>query len=264
MTSTRSNGSNPPRPRVLVIDDDEVALEAIREVLVDAGFEPHCLSSPIGATSVIVTQGIEAVVVDLNMPVMSGDRFISLLRSWDRIRDLPAVLISESSQDTLDGIAGILSAVRTVTKSNMRQALPQALQRLLARDRVPAGLLRSSSEQSAEEQEQLARAAHLCTNLLSSMNSGRQQGWAPLLHELRLLRDRTRNLAPQLHKLMSKAFDTAEFCSRRQRLSPEARLALRGTLELVIQPETIASSNQQALQSVHFTRLQRACEEIDK
>jgi CheY-like chemotaxis protein len=249
---------------VLVIDDDEVALEAIREVLVDAGFEPHCLSSPIGATSVIVTQGIEAVVVDLNMPVMSGDRFISLLRSWDRIRDLPAVLISESSQDTLDGVAGILSAVRTVTKSNMRQALPQALQRLLVRDRAPTGLRRSSSERAADDQEQLVRAARTCTTLLTSMNSGRQQGWAPLLHELRRLRDRTRSAAPQLLKLMSKALDTAEYCSRRQQLSPEARLALRGTLELLAVPETIASSSQQSLQSVHFTRLQRACEEIEK
>src|SRR3954454_14733863 len=97
--------------KVLVIDDDEIALEAIREVLVTAGYEPVCLASPIGATQVIVSQGIEAVIVDLNMPVMSGDRFISLLRSWDRIRTLPAILISESSQDKIEDAAGALALV---------------------------------------------------------------------------------------------------------------------------------------------------------
>ncbi|MFT3926426.1 MAG: response regulator [Myxococcales bacterium] len=119
--------------KILVIDDDEIALEAIREVLVGAGYEPVCMGSPIGATQVIVSQGIEAVVVDLNMPVMTGDRFISLLRSWDRIRTLPAILISESTQERLEDVAGPLALVQTVTKSNMRKALPHALQRALAR-----------------------------------------------------------------------------------------------------------------------------------
>jgi CheY-like chemotaxis protein len=256
----KNSASQPPK--VLAIDDDEIALEAIREILVAAGFEPHCLSSPIGATHVIVTQGIEAVVVDLNMPVMSGDRFISLLRSWDRIRDLPAVLISESSQDKLDGIAELLSAVQTVTKSNMRHALPQALNRLLAREKAQVGSQRAPSEVSPEEQKRFASAAHACVKLLSSMNSGRQQSWSPLLHELRALRDRARGAAPQLVKLVGKALESAEICARRQQLSPEARLALRGALELVARPETTAASNLQSLQSVHITRLQRACEDI--
>jgi CheY-like chemotaxis protein len=125
--------ARPGKVKVLVIDDDEIALEAIREVLVVSGYEPVCMASPIGATQVIVSQGIEAVVVDLNMPVMSGDRFISLLRSWDRIRTLPAILISESSQDKLEDAAGPLSSVQTVTKSEMRKTLPQALQRALAK-----------------------------------------------------------------------------------------------------------------------------------
>lgn len=263
MSSTRTNGHTAPGRKVLVIDDDEVALQAIREVLVAAGFEPHCLSSPIGATQVIVTQGIEAVVVDLNMPVMSGDRFITLLRSWDRIRDLPAVLISDSPQDKLDGIAGILSTVETVTKSRMRQTLPHALHRLLVKDKLQLGGQRPG-EPSPDEQRHVARAAQACAMLLSSMDSGRQQGWAPLLQELRGLRDRARTAAPQLVKLVSKALDTAEYCARRQLLSPEARLALRGTLELVARPETMAADNLPSLQSVHFSRLQRACDEVGK
>jgi CheY-like chemotaxis protein len=264
MSSTRTSVATPTRPKVLVIDDDEIALEALREVVESAGFEAHCLSSPIGATHLIIAQGIEAVVVDLNMPVMSGDRFISLLRSWDRIRDLPAILISESSQDKLDGIAGILSEVHTVTKSNMRSGLPQALRHVFAKEKSSLAAQRGASELSPDEQRRLARVAQACTKLLSAMNSGRQQDWAPFLQELRLLRDRARSGAPPLFKLVSKTLDTAEFCARRHLLSPEARLALRGTLELLAQPEAIATSNMQSLQSIHLSRLQRVCDEVDK
>ncbi|HKO90918.1 MAG TPA: hypothetical protein VJU61_07195, partial [Polyangiaceae bacterium] len=179
-------------------------------------------------------------------------------------RDLPAVLISSSSQDKLDGIAGILSAVQTVTKSNMRHALPQALQRLLAKDKTQTSSQRAPAETTPEEQKQLASAAQACTRLLSAMNSGKQQAWSPFLHELRLLRERARGAAPQLLKLVSKALETAESCARRQLLSPEARLALRGTLELLAQPDPAAGGNLQSLQSVHLARLQRACEEFDR
>jgi len=122
--------------RVLIIDDDEIVLESIRELLAGAGYQVHCLASPIGATQVIVNQNIQAVVVDLNMPVMQGDRFISLLRSWDKIRDMPTILLSGASHDTLLAVARQLPGVATVSKTTMHRTLPETLQRLLARSRV--------------------------------------------------------------------------------------------------------------------------------
>jgi CheY-like chemotaxis protein len=76
--------------RILVIDDDEIARQAISDLLHNGGYTVYPLASPIGATQVIATQGIVAAVIDLNMPVMSGDRFIALIRTWDRHRDGPA------------------------------------------------------------------------------------------------------------------------------------------------------------------------------
>jgi len=125
----------PHAPRILVIDDDEIVLQAIRDLLTSAGYYAHCLVSPIGATQVIVSQQIQAVVVDLNMPVMRGDRFISLLRSWDRIRDLPTVLISGAATATLEEIAKQLPGVGVVSKDSMQRTLPEILQRMLARGR---------------------------------------------------------------------------------------------------------------------------------
>jgi len=122
--------------RVLVIDDDEIVLEVITSLLITAGYQVQCLASPIGATQIIATQQIQAVIVDLNMPVMQGDRFIALLRSWDRIRDVPTILLSSAPAATLNAVAKELPGVATVSKTTMHRALPETLQRVLARARA--------------------------------------------------------------------------------------------------------------------------------
>lgn len=124
--------------RVLVIDDDEIVLETVKALLEGAGYFVHCLASPIGATQVIVSQQINVVVVDLNMPVMQGDRFISLLRSWDKIRDVPTVLLSSASPATLHAVAKELPGVATVSKATMHRTLPETLHRVLGRTRAGA------------------------------------------------------------------------------------------------------------------------------
>lgn len=126
--------------RVLVIDDDELVLQAIRDLLEGHGYTVHTMVSPIGATQVIVTKQIQAVVVDLNMPLMRGDRFISLLRSWDKIRDMPTVLISGAGSNVLDEVANQLPGVGVVSKENMQRSLPETLERVLARQRNSTGV----------------------------------------------------------------------------------------------------------------------------
>jgi CheY-like chemotaxis protein len=118
--------------RVLVIDDDEIALQAICDVLEEAGFQVRSMVSPIGATQVIAADGIQAAVIDLNMPLMSGDRLVSLIRSWDRLRDLPVVLISGTSAKTLEEVALQLPDVPVVTKDSMRRVLVSVVSRALS------------------------------------------------------------------------------------------------------------------------------------
>jgi CheY-like chemotaxis protein len=118
--------------RVLVIDDDEIALQAISDVLQEAGFDVRSMISPIGATQVIAADSIQAAVIDLNMPLMSGDRLVSLIRSWDRLRDLPVVLISGTSAKALEEVAQQLPDVPVVTKDSMRRLLVSVVARALS------------------------------------------------------------------------------------------------------------------------------------
>jgi CheY-like chemotaxis protein len=117
---------------VLVIDDDEIALKAIGDVLEQAGFEVHAMISPVGATQVIASGQIEAAVIDLHMPLMSGESLVSLIRSWDEFRDLPVVLISASSAKALEEIGQRLPDVPVVTKDSMRRMLVSVVTRALS------------------------------------------------------------------------------------------------------------------------------------
>ena len=127
-----SNAQAVQRARVLVIDDDEIALTAIGDVLEQAGFEVHAMISPVGATQVIASERIHAAVIDLHMPLMSGDWLVSLVRSWDQFRDLPVVLISASSAKTLEEVARQLPDVPVVTKDSMRRMLASVVTRALS------------------------------------------------------------------------------------------------------------------------------------
>ncbi len=129
---TSANAQAVGSARVLVIDDDEIALKAIGDVLEQAGFEVYAMSSPVGATQVIASERIHAAVIDLHMPLMSGDRLLTLIRSWDQFRDLPVVLISASSAKTLEAVARQLPDVPVVTKDSMRRMLASVVTRALS------------------------------------------------------------------------------------------------------------------------------------
>jgi len=171
----------PARTRILVIDDDELALQAISDVLEAAGYDVHSMVSPIGATQVIVSQKIEAAVIDLNMPVMRGDRFITLLRSWDKLRELPTLLISGDSQRTLDEISATLSGVAVVTKRRLQHSLVPALARILPhrRERDEAASTRTGSDSVASYLARVQSDARTAASQLNLMRPTPQRSAAP-------------------------------------------------------------------------------------
>jgi CheY-like chemotaxis protein len=171
--------------RILVIDDDEIALQAMSDVLEGAGYTVHALVSPIGATQVIAAHGIVAAVIDLNMPVMRGDRFISLVRSWDRIRDLPIVLVSGEAPQVIKNAVAHLAGVAVVTKANMAKLLVPTLEHILAgqvrQERTPAmasdpsGKPSSPTPSTTSAPRTLAESARSAQSALRDFTLGRSK-----------------------------------------------------------------------------------------
>lgn len=118
------------RPRILVIDDEEISGHMLAGLLQDAGFAVTRLSSPLGATRMALREGFAAVVVDLNMPAMTGDRLVELFRANDRLRDLPIVLVSGEPPERLHEISSKLGNVTPVTKRRVQIELVPAVRAL--------------------------------------------------------------------------------------------------------------------------------------
>jgi CheY-like chemotaxis protein len=117
--------------RVLVIDDDDIARELLASVLEKAGFQVFLLPSPIGATRVIQVNEVSAIVLDVVMPALSGDRLTTLLRHNPRFKKLAVVLVSGDSDVELSKLASTVGADAVVSKKDIRQSLAAAVNKAL-------------------------------------------------------------------------------------------------------------------------------------
>src|SRR5436190_20287639 len=70
--STKPKHATSGRGRVLIVDDDLVVLESLRQCLTDAGFEVETRSQPLGTSQWIAQNDVDIVLLDLTMPAMSG------------------------------------------------------------------------------------------------------------------------------------------------------------------------------------------------
>lgn len=81
-----------PRGRVLVVDDEELAVECIAEYLGARGFEVLTANSADGALALARQGGIDLLVTDLRLPGLSGTALMERLRREHR--ELPVILMT--------------------------------------------------------------------------------------------------------------------------------------------------------------------------
>jgi|SoiMethySBSTD1v2_1073268.scaffolds.fasta_scaffold02674_15 CheY-like chemotaxis protein len=109
--------------KVLVVDDDVIAREALCSELEQGGCEVLSLPSPIGATRVIHDEKVDVIVLDVVMPRMRGDRLAKLLRGNPRFAKLTVVLVSGETGVALEELASAVGADAVVSKGHIRTTL---------------------------------------------------------------------------------------------------------------------------------------------
>ena len=80
-----------PRPRVLVVDDEQQILRALRVILREAGFEALPASTGEEALDVAALQPPDAGIIDLLLPDMDGVEVCRHLREWSQ---MPLIVLS--------------------------------------------------------------------------------------------------------------------------------------------------------------------------
>jgi two-component system chemotaxis response regulator CheY len=85
---------------VLTVDDSRTMRDMLRLALVEAGFEVVQAEDGIHGLEVLDSERPDVIVTDINMPRMDGFGFIEGVRSDDRHRAIPIlVLTTESDSD---------------------------------------------------------------------------------------------------------------------------------------------------------------------
>src|SRR5690242_12446718 len=80
-----------PRPRVLVVDDEQQILRALRVILREAGFEALPASTGEEALDAAALQPPDAAIIDLLLPDMDGVEVCRRLREWS---EMPMIVLS--------------------------------------------------------------------------------------------------------------------------------------------------------------------------
>ena len=130
MINLRGESVQESRLRVLVIDDDDIAREMLCETLRNCGHEVYDLASAIGATRAIIEQEIEAVVLDVMMPSINGDKLARLLRQASRGKHLTIILVSSRPLEELQVLLVDAQADAVLSKRAVRAELGTTLQRV--------------------------------------------------------------------------------------------------------------------------------------
>jgi CheY-like chemotaxis protein len=127
----RPRGQHPANNVVLIVDDDLPTAELAAHVLRKAGYQAAVAGTPHDAARQISRLGAPALVIlDIELPEMSGIEFLRRMRAHKRLKDTPVILFTAHSgrQDIVRGLqagadgyiakpvsaSALVSAVKTV------------------------------------------------------------------------------------------------------------------------------------------------------
>ena len=80
--------------KVLVADDDNIFRTLVTEVLTDAGCEVSAHENGRLAWEHLQAEGADLAVLDINMPEMDGIQLLGAIRSEERFKDMPVLLLT--------------------------------------------------------------------------------------------------------------------------------------------------------------------------
>jgi DNA-binding response OmpR family regulator len=122
--------------RVLVVDDDPLQLELVERTLKFEGFNVMTCESPIGVTNIVRSFLPHIVLMDVDIPALSGDKILSIAR-----KSAPPmtrfVLHSSSDESILRNLAKEVEADGYISKSVTGSDLAARLRTLVAAPRRP-------------------------------------------------------------------------------------------------------------------------------
>lgn len=107
------------KKKILVVDDDERHLITTQEVLTNEGYEVFTYSWWLGVTNFVRKLQPDLILLDINMPALSGTGLSSLLLSNAGTKNIPIVFYSSNDEDSLRKAVSEYGARGYISKGNI-------------------------------------------------------------------------------------------------------------------------------------------------
>ena len=102
--------SNASEGKILIIEDNEDALEAISDLLKMDGFSTvTATNGALGLCKMKAEEHISMVLLDLWMPIMDGWQFLRERKRDSRLAKIPVVVLSALPTKSIEGAEAVLT-----------------------------------------------------------------------------------------------------------------------------------------------------------
>lgn len=121
---------------MLIVDDSPAMRRVVRRAIEISGMDVGCfLEAGNGgeALKLLHQQPVNAVLTDLNMPVMDGEQLVICIQQDESLRTIPVVMISTDSTDLRIHRLLSMGARGYITKPFAPERLREELERVLDR-----------------------------------------------------------------------------------------------------------------------------------
>lgn len=124
------------KAKVLVVEDEEILLTALKEELVTGGYEVEGASDGEEGLDKVKSFQPNLVLLDLVMPKMDGMEMLQRLKSDNQTRDIPVVILTNLSDYERISEALSLGAMDYLVKANYKlEDLLEKVKTVIARGR---------------------------------------------------------------------------------------------------------------------------------
>ena len=121
------------KKKIVVIDDDPQILETVAQLLIQGGFEVATYRGRLNRVQFIAEQRPDLVLLDVNMPLVSGDALFDILRDHSALKSVPVLFFSSNDERDLRLLVQQTGAAGYVSKSELAGDFAGKLARRLER-----------------------------------------------------------------------------------------------------------------------------------